>query len=82
MNTALFKAKFNTNANVGIERNNLRNLDYLSRKRLIVNLNTSWMITKELLVSANFSNFKFETTDGLVEINDTLDISMSAGCMA
>ena len=72
LNTSLFKAKFNTNANVGIERNNLRNLDYLSRKRLIVNLNTSWMITKELLVSANFSNFKFETTDGLVEINDTL----------
>lgn len=72
LNTSLFKGRFITNGNVGIERNNLRDLDYLSRKRLILNLTTNWSLSKELLISGNFSNFRFETTDGLMEINDTL----------
>lgn len=72
VSASALKNKINTNVNIGIERNNLRNLDYMSRKRLIMNMNGSWMATQELMFSGNFSNYRFETTDGLVNINDTL----------
>ena len=59
-------------ANAGLERNNLRNLDYLGRKRLIASLQANVIPNTGTNINLYFTNFQYENVDGLVELNDTL----------
>lgn len=68
----LFKSKFNLNIRGGLEKNNLRNLDYFGRKRVIAAVNLTIIPVKGLTSSFRFSNYQYESVDGVVEINDTL----------
>ncbi len=81
-NINLFKRKLLLSAQVGIERNNLRNLDYLSRKRFIHSYRANYTPSSGFNIMAHFANYQYESTDGLVAINDTLrqvSISRLAG---
>ncbi len=69
---SFFKRKASISAQGGIEKNNLRNLDYLGRKRVIAALRLSILPMEGLNVNVNYSNYQYESVDGLVELNDTL----------
>lgn len=71
-NLMLFNQRLNLSGQGGIETNNLRNLDLYTRERLILNLSANLRVTDELMIGGNFSNFQFQSQDGLVELNDTL----------
>jgi hypothetical protein len=58
----------------GLERTNLRDLDYLGRKRLIGDARLQWVPSPQLQVMGQFANYQYETQDGLIELNDTLRI--------
>ncbi len=68
----MFQRKLNFNLHGGIERNNLRNLDYLGRKRLIGSIRAGYIGHKNFVANLSYSNYQYEFTDGLVELNDTL----------
>jgi len=58
----------------GIERTNLRDLDYLGRKRLIGDARLQWIPSPAFQVMGQFANYQYETQDGLIELNDTLRV--------
>jgi hypothetical protein len=69
---SFFKRKLSLNLRGGYERNNLRNLDYLGRQRLIGSARLTLLPAKGWNIGIHYSNFQYESVDGLVEINDTL----------
>lgn len=58
----------------GTERTNLRDLDYLGRKRLIGDARIQWIPSSAFQIMGQFSNYQYETQDGLIELNDTLRV--------
>jgi len=84
-NINLFKRKLILNARAGIEQNNLRKLDYLTRKRFIHSYRINYIPGQNFNILAHFANYQYESTDGLVAINDTLrqvNVSRLAGLNA
>lgn len=71
-NFSFFKRKLSFYLRGGFERNNLRNLDYLGRQRLIGSARLTLLPAKGWNIGMHYSNFQYESVDGLVEINDTL----------
>ena len=71
-NFSFFKRKISFYLRGGFERNNLRNLDYLGRQRLIGAARLTLLPVKGLHVGVHYSNYQYESVDGLVEITDTL----------
>lgn len=71
-NISFFKRKLSLYLRGGFERNNLRNLDYLGRQRLIGSARLSILPAKGWNIGMHYSNYQYESVDGLVEINDTL----------
>ena len=71
-NFYFFKRKLSLYLKGGFERNNLRNLDYLGRQRLIGSARLNLLPAKGWNIGMYYSNYQYESVDGLVEINDTL----------
>lgn len=69
---SLFQQRWIIDGVLGLEQNNLRNLDYTSRDRVLKSLRSTVNFNPNLNLSVNHSNYQYETTDGLVEISDTL----------
>jgi len=81
-NVNLFNRKLLLSAQAGIEKNNLRNLDLITRKRFIHSYKANLVPSKEFNIMAHFANYQYESADGLIAINDTLrqvSISRLAG---
>jgi hypothetical protein len=70
--TYLFRRKLNISGQMGFEKTNLRQYDYLSRHRVIGSVRTQFVPSSAWVVSAQYSNYQYETRDGLIELNDTL----------
>ncbi len=71
---SMLKRKMIVSAKAGIERTDLRGLDYLGRRRLIRDIQLQFLPSKQLQVIGQLSNYQYETQDGLIELNDTLRI--------
>jgi len=69
---SLFKQKWIIDGVLGLEKNNLRNLDYSSRSRVLKSVRSNVNFNQNINLSLNHSNYQYEITDGLVEISDTL----------
>lgn len=72
MGLNMIKRKLQLNGQFGVERTNLRNYDFLGRRRIIGSLRAQFVPNQEIMVMGQYSNYQYETQDGLVELNDTL----------
>ncbi len=68
----MLKRRLRFNGQLGLERTNLRNYDYVGRRRVIGSIRAQFVPQPEIMVMGQYSNYQYETQDGLVELNDTL----------
>lgn len=74
---SLFKRRLNFSGNLGVQRNNLLDNRSESTRRWIGNANLSYAQGgKPFGVSANYTNFSINQTDGRVELSDTIRLSL------
>lgn len=69
---SLMKRKLLLSLKGGIEQTNLRDLDYLGRQRIIQDVQVQYIPSKSWQCIGQWSNYQYETQDGLIELNDTL----------
>lgn len=71
VSTNLFKNKVNLFANVGVERNNLDDVEKTATQRLVYSVNAGFYPTNALMINAGYSNF--ENTTKLRSLVDPLN---------
>jgi hypothetical protein len=69
---SVMKRKMLISVKGGIEQTNLRDLDYLGRQRIIQDAQVQYIPSKSWQWIGQWSNYQYETQDGLIELNDTL----------
>jgi hypothetical protein len=82
--TSLFNSRMSVNGSIGMQRNNLSGDLANTDSRIIGSLNTSVMVTKKIMVAANFSNFRSANEPSATNIQDTIrfiQITNSYGLM-
>ena len=69
---SILKRKLLLSLKGGVEQTNLRDLDYLGRQRIIQDIQVQYIPSKSWQWIGQWSNYQYETQDGLIELNDTL----------
>lgn len=83
--TSMFQKKLNLGGNIGIQRNNLSGEQLTSDNRIIGSVNASYLLTKKVTLSGNYSNFRSSNTPSAANIQDTirfLQVTNNYGVMA
>ncbi|MCB0484111.1 MAG: hypothetical protein KDC37_06070, partial [Flavobacteriales bacterium] len=70
--TNLFNSRVALNGSIGLQKNNLAGDLLNTDQRIIGALNTSVMVTKKIMVAANFSNFRSSNEPSATNIQDTV----------
>lgn len=69
------KNRISVAANVGLQNNNLDKSQLVTNKRLISSLNYNWLITKNLSLVANLSNYNTNSTPVQIYLIDSIKYS-------
>lgn len=69
---SLLQGKVNLTGNFGVEQNNLDQNLALNMLRVIWGTNLSWMVTQNLMLSGDYSNFNHSTEPSLINVADTI----------
>lgn len=67
----LLKSRVSINGNVGVQRNNLKNIRNNTTERVIYNINSSIILKSNAGVNLTYSNFAVDQKAGFVMLNDT-----------
>ncbi len=67
----LLKNRVSVNGNVGVQRNNLKNIRNNTTERIIYNLNSNIILKSNAGVNLTYSNFAVDQKAGFIMLNDT-----------
>lgn len=67
----LLKSRVSLNGNVGVQRNNLKNIRNQTTERIIYNINSSIILKSNAGLNLAYSNFAVDQKAGFVMLNDT-----------
>lgn len=70
--TTLLQKKMTLGGNFGIQRNNLSGEQLTSDSRIIGSVNSSYQVSKKIMVSGNYSNFRSANAPAAANIQDTI----------
>lgn len=76
------KNTFVFNGNLGFQQNNLLNLRSIKTLRRIGNMSLSLTPNAYFSMSANYSNFNFNQTPGIVSVNDTFRLAQTTSALS
>lgn len=74
---SVFKNRMSFSGNLGTQRNNLDNSLVTTNKRLITSLNTTWLVTQKLNLTASYSNFNSSAMPTRVQLVDSVKYSQA-----
>ena len=70
--TSILKRKLNLAGSLGFQRNNLADNLYTDDRRVIGSANVTWLISKKVILSGIYSNFRASSDPSAVNILDTI----------